>query len=70
MEISVQVDKEKLAKIKGLIRYYEIKEATVIFELALWKVKMGQVEEANNINREACRIEVPGPVKNTILQYL
>lgn len=62
--------KRSLRRIIKLITYYEIKEATTLFELAMWKVKMGQVKEANNINREACRIEVPGPVKNTILQYL
>ena len=50
------------------ITYYEIKEVTTLFELALWKAKLNQ-EEAEPINRE-CRIEVPGPVKDTILQYL
>ena len=62
------IDKEKLAKVEGLITYYEIKEATS-FELALWKVRLGQVEDANG-NRNAHRVEVPGPVKDTILQYL
>ena len=45
-----------LDKIIRLIRYYEIKEETTLFELA-WKAKMDY-------------IEVPGPVKDTILQYL
>ena len=48
--------KQCLDKIVKLIRYYEIKEETTLFELA-WKAKMDQVE-------------VPGPVKDTILQYL
>ena len=69
MENVVEIDKEKLNKIKGLISYYEMKEATTLFELALWKAKIDQ-EEVHPINREAYRIEVPGPVKDTILQFL
>ena len=64
----VEVDKEKMNKIKGLISYYELKEATTLFELALWKARIDQAND--EINREACRIEVPGPVKDTILQLL
>ena len=58
-----------LEKIVKLISFHETKEATSLFELALWKEKINQAE-VNNINREACRIEVPGPVKDTILLYL
>ena len=65
----VKLDKEKLDKIVRLIRHYEIKEATTMFELALWKTRIDQVEDANG-NRNAHCIEVPGPVKDTILQYL
>ena len=66
----VELDKEKLDKIKGLITYYEIKEATTLFELALWKAKIDQADISNPTYRTACRIDVPGPVKDTILQYL
>ena len=62
-----------LGKIIKLVAYYLKKEATTLFELALWKAKIIQAEEANddiNINRDAHRIEVPGPVKDNILQYL
>ena len=52
-----------------LIRYYEMKVATTLFELALWKAMIDQAEGAS-IDRGACRIEVPGPVKDSILQYL
>jgi len=69
MEIT-EVDKEKLNKVKGLISYYELKEATTMFELALWKARIDQVEDANDVNRNACRIEVPGPVKDAVLAYL
>ena len=63
----VRVD---LGKIIRLISYYEIKEGTSIFELALWKFKLGQVDKANPIPRKKCRMDVPGPVKDIILQYL
>ena len=69
--------KASLDQILSWIRYYEIKEATTLFELALWKAKIDQVDSSEPTTyqeactyREACRIEVPGPVKDTILQYL
>eukprot|EP00579_Thalassiosira_antarctica_P001140 CAMPEP_0201868694 /NCGR_PEP_ID=MMETSP0902-20130614/2475_1 /ASSEMBLY_ACC=CAM_ASM_000551 /TAXON_ID=420261 /ORGANISM="Thalassiosira antarctica, Strain CCMP982" /LENGTH=73 /DNA_ID=CAMNT_0048394061 /DNA_START=1 /DNA_END=218 /DNA_ORIENTATION=+ len=51
--------RESLDRILGLITYYELKEATTIFELALWKAKMEEVNMTNDDNRETCRIEVP-----------
>ena len=67
MEIIAEIDYEKLYKIVRLIRYYEIKEATTLFELAVWKA---QIDISNPTNREACRVDIPGPVKDTILQYI
>jgi len=61
----VEIDKEKLGMIVRLIRYYEIKEATTSFELALWKSKISQAE-GDFAGRGVCRVEVPGPVKDTI----
>ena len=58
-----------LDKIVSLIWYYEMKEATTIFELALWKAKIDHAED-NPVDRDACRIDVPGPVKDAILKYL
>ena len=62
--------REDLEKIIRLISYYELKEATSTFELALWKFKLDQVDKANPIPRKKCRMDVPGPVKDIILQYL
>jgi len=65
--------KESREKIVSWIRYYEINEAATLFELALWKANL---DRASDMTREACRTrgkyraEVPGPVKDAILQYL
>jgi len=45
-----------------------MKEATSLVELALWKSKINQASDATN--REACRVDMPGPAKDMILQYL
>ena len=70
VETEVEIDKEKLDKIVRLIKYHEIKEATTLFELALWKAGIDQANISNSTNRNAHRIEVPGSVKDAILQYL
>ena len=70
METLAEVDKEKLDEIVRLIVYHEKKEATTLFELALWKVNIYKADISSPTDRAACRIEVPGPVKDTILQYL
>jgi hypothetical protein len=62
--------RDDLDKIIRLISRYELKEATSIFELTLWKFKLNQVDKANPIPRKKCRMDVPGPVKDIILQYL
>ena len=62
--------RESLGKIIKLLSYYELKEGTSIFELALWKFKLDQVDKDNPIPRKKCRMDVPGPVKDIILQYL
>ena len=58
-----------LDRIDRLFTYYELREAKTLLELAMWKSKIDQAE-VKDINRDACRIDIPGPVKNTILQYL
>jgi len=59
-----------LIDLLGLISYHELKEATTSFELALWKSKIEERGGGNDaVNRELCRIEVPGPVKDAVLQF-
>ena len=63
--------KASLDKIVKLITYYEVKEAATLLELALWKTKMNQAEEViYACDRDGYRVDVPGPVKDTILQYM
>ena len=62
--------RDDLDKIVRLISSYELTEGTSIFELALWKFKLDQVDKANPIPRKKCRMDVPGPVKDLILLYL
>jgi len=62
--------KQRIDQIVNWIKYYEMKEATTIFELALWKVKIDQVGDDMLMTRDECRLEVPGPVKDAIMQYL
>lgn len=62
--------KGRLSQIDRLITYYELKEATVLLELAMWKAKIDEAEVKSPINRDVYRIDIPGPVKKTISQYL
>ena len=53
-----------------LVVYYELREAATLFELALWKAKIDQVGQTSDTSRKAYRVEVPGPIKDSILQFL
>jgi len=68
-----KIIQRKVYQISNLIRYYEVKEAATLFELALWKAKIDQSRRVTRSTRYAnhseYRIEVPGPVKDLILQY-
>ena len=51
--------------------YHEIREGTTMFELALWKVKIEESWVVTSFECNACHtIDVPGPVKESILQCL
>jgi len=63
------VIKQGAVSVHELVAYYEKKEATTLFELALWKSKINQAGH-DDINRDALRIDVPGPVKDAILAYI
>ena len=52
------------------ISYYELKEATSTIELAMWKAKIAETGALSTEDRDACRVNVPGPARDAILQYL
>ena len=62
--------REFFGRIDRLITYYELKEATTLLELAMWKAKIEQTGGINLTDRGAYRIEVPGPVKEAIMKFL
>jgi len=63
--------KENLDRILDLIAHVQMKEATAVFELSLWKGKMAEesVVGDGNRNREDCCIGIPGPVKDAVMQF-
>ena len=63
-------DEKDIDRIIDLIAFYELKEVTAIFELALWRAKIEERWAFGIDEREACRIDVPGPVKDAILKYV
>eukprot|EP01083_Nonionella_stella_P157233 510308_1 len=49
----------------------ELKEATTIVELALWKTKIDEMRRGSDvINHQLCRVEFPGPAKDAVMQFL
>ena len=62
--------KQHFHQIVKWIKYYEMKEATTLIELAFWKANIDQVGNTDPRDRDACRVDVPGPVKDAIIQYL
>eukprot|EP00571_Detonula_confervacea_P011794 CAMPEP_0172298962 /NCGR_PEP_ID=MMETSP1058-20130122/1372_1 /TAXON_ID=83371 /ORGANISM="Detonula confervacea, Strain CCMP 353" /LENGTH=206 /DNA_ID=CAMNT_0013008257 /DNA_START=51 /DNA_END=668 /DNA_ORIENTATION=- len=62
-----ETHRERLCQICGLITYYELKEATTIIELALWKAKIEE-ERVNIDNHETYCVEVPGSAKRAWIE--
>lgn len=65
-----ETTKENFEQAIAWVSYYELREATTIVELALWKMKIEETGAATVEERDACRGEVPGPLKDAIIQYL
>lgn len=59
-----------LDRVLTWVSFYELREATATIELALWKINIEETRAATVEERDACRGEVPGPVKDAIIQYL
>ena len=69
MNIGRETTRRKLDHLLGWISYYELKEATPIIALAMWKTKIEETGAATVDQRNLCRVEVPGPAKDAILEY-
>ena len=68
--LTLAATRTNLEQVLAWITRCELKEATTLYELLLWKaniVKMGAVTKGE---RSGCRVDVPGPAKDAILQYL
>ena len=47
-----------------LIAFYELKETSILLELAMWKSRIG-----GDWARADCRVAIPGPAKSLIMEY-
>jgi len=59
-----------LHEILRLISYHELRQAATIADLALWKAKIGEAVGNDDYDRESCRVEFPGPVRDAVMQFL
>ena len=49
-----------------LIAFHELKESSILIELAMWKSRIkGETFES----RTNCRVTIPGPAKGLIMEY-
>ena len=55
---------ESLHEVLRLISFYELKESSILIELAFWKSRFEEDRA-----RADCRISVPDPAKNLIMEY-
>jgi len=63
------ISRETLVEMLLLISSHELKEASTIIELALWKVMIGEMRGDNyDVKLKACRVEFP-PAKEAVLQF-
>jgi len=55
-----------LCQVLQLIAFHELKESSILLELALWKSK---IDESTSVAREDCRVAIPDPAKSLIMKY-
>ena len=55
-----------LHKVLQLIAFHELKESSILIELAIWK---SRIDEATSVPRADCRAAVPDPAKCLIMEY-
>ncbi|EJK44794.1 hypothetical protein THAOC_36638 [Thalassiosira oceanica] len=55
-----------LHQVLQLISFHELKESSILLELAIWKSK---IDEPASVAREDCRVAIPDPAKSLIMEY-
>ena len=55
-----------LYRVLQLIAYHELKESSILIELAVWKSRIGG---ATSVPRADCRVAIPDPAKSSIMEY-
>ncbi|EJK64847.1 hypothetical protein THAOC_14375 [Thalassiosira oceanica] len=58
---------KRLYQLLQLIAFHELKESSIVIELAMWK---SRIDEATYIAREDCRVAIPDPGKTSIMEYV
>ncbi|EJK53823.1 hypothetical protein THAOC_26660, partial [Thalassiosira oceanica] len=52
---------KSLYQVLQLIAFHELKESSIVIELAVWKLK---IDEPASVAREDCRVAIPDPAKS------
>ena len=55
-----------LHQLLQLIAFYEIKESSILIELAVWK---SRIDGSKYVPRAGCRVPIPDPAKSLIMEY-
>ncbi|EJK64732.1 hypothetical protein THAOC_14505, partial [Thalassiosira oceanica] len=55
-----------LHQVLQLIAFHELKESSIMIELAMWK---SRIDESTSVAREDCRVAIPDPAKSLIMEY-
>ena len=55
-----------LYRVLQLISFHELKESSILLELAMWK---SRIDEATSVRRADCRVAIPDPAKSLIMEY-
>ena len=55
-----------LYQVLQIIAFHELKESSILLELAMWKSK---IDGVTSVPRADCRVAVPDPAKTLIMEY-
>jgi len=55
-----------LYQVLQLIAFHELKESSILIELAMWK---SRIDGSTSVPRADCRVTIPDPAKNSIMEY-